>query len=134
MDCRPFLLGRDVTVLNLYLNVHSLVVSVYPLYNETMRVRVEVEYRYIPPEEEWTAIHRAAEQLTSDPSSVTLWLGRSDDARPAIIAEFDMPVQAQRRAVEAIRKAIYPNLGVEYSSMTIRFDRARLPRPGGPVM
>ncbi len=97
-----------------------------------MHVQVEIEYREIPPDEEWATIHRAAEWLASDPASIVMWSGRSDTGRRAIITEFDMTAQAQRRAVEAIRKAIYPYLGVEYSTMTIRFDRGRLPRPGGP--
>ncbi len=99
-----------------------------------MRVQVEVDYRDIPPEKEWAVIHQGAEWLASDPASIVMWSGRSDTGRLAIITEFEMPAQAQRRAVEAIRKAIYPYLGVEYSTMTIRFDRGRLPRPGGPVM
>ncbi len=95
-----------------------------------MQVRVEVEYREVPPPEEMRAMRQVALRLTSDPSHISVYSGETLRHRPAIILEFEVPTQSQGKAVDRIFDTLHLYAGPLYSDLTVNFPkRRRRPRP-----
>jgi hypothetical protein len=92
------------------------------MYSSTMKVQVELQYRAVPPDEEFETIRQAGRRLTTDLKSVSVRLVETEKY-PLIILEFAMKNQAQYKVVDEISDQVQQWVGEFFNDIAIRFDQ-----------